>query len=88
MAARQVIIDAGYEDLLRHRTGHGIGLEAHEAPYIVIGNQRILEPGMVFTIEPGIYRQGEIGVRIEDNVLITEDGSESLTAFPRDMIVV
>ncbi len=88
IAARQVIIDAGYGDLIRHRTGHGIGLEAHEPPYLVIGNQRLLEPGMVFTVEPGIYRMGEIGVRIEDNVLITEDGAESLTTFPRDLLVL
>ena len=88
LAARQVFIDAGYAALLRHRTGHGLGLQAHEAPYIVEGNQRLLEPGMVFTIEPGIYRLGEIGVRIEDDVLITEDGCESLTRFPRDILVV
>jgi len=88
MAARQVFIDAGYEHLIRHRTGHGLGLEAHEAPYIVLGNRRVLEPGMVFTIEPGIYRIGEIGVRIEDNMLITEDGAESLTTFTRDLLVV
>ena len=88
IAARQVIIDAGCENLLRHRTGHGLGLEAHEAPYIVEGNKRILAPGMVFTIEPGIYRQGEIGLRIEDNVLITETGCESLTAFPREIMLV
>ena len=88
IAARQVIIDAGYGDLIRHRTGHGIGLEAHEPPYMVIGNQRLLEPGMVFTVEPGIYRMGELGVRIEDNVLITEDGGESLTSFPRELLVI
>jgi len=88
VAARQVFIDAGYEHLIRHRTGHGLGMEAHEAPYIVIGNQRILEPGMVFTVEPGIYRMGEIGVRIEDNMLITEDGAESLTRFPRELMVI
>ncbi len=88
LAARQVFIEAGYEDLIRHRSGHGLGLQAHEAPYIVQGNQRILQPGMVFTIEPGIYRNGEIGVRIEDNVLITEDGAVSLTSFPRDLLVV
>jgi len=88
MAARQVFIDAGYEHLIRHRTGHGLGMEAHEAPYIVIGNQRILEPGMVFTVEPGIYRMGEIGVRIEDNMLITVDGAESLTRFPREVMVI
>ena len=87
-AARQVFIDAGYEHLIRHRTGHGLGMEAHEAPYIVIGNERVLEPGMVFTVEPGIYRMGEIGVRIEDNMLITEDGAESLTTFMRDIMVI
>ena len=88
IAARQVFIEAGYEDLIRHRTGHGLGMEAHEAPYIVIGNKRILEPGMVFTVEPGIYRMGEIGVRIEDNMLITEDGAESLTRFRRELMVI
>ena len=62
--------------------------KAHEAPYIVEGNERLLEPGMVFTIEPGIYRMGEIGIRIEDNVLITTDGCESLTSFPRSLQIV
>ncbi len=88
LAARQVFIDAGQEPLIRHRTGHGLGMEAHEAPYIVIGNQRVLAPGMVFTVEPGIYRLDEIGVRIEDNMLITEDGAESLTTFPRELMVI
>ena len=87
-AARQVIIDAGYEALMRHRTGHGLGMQAHEPPYIVEGNQRLLEPGMVITIEPGIYRLGEIGVRIEDDVLITETGAESLTTFPRGLRII
>lgn len=87
-AARQVIIDAGYEALMRHRTGHGLGMQAHEPPYIVEGNKRLLEPGMVITIEPGIYRLGEIGVRIEDDVLITETGAESLTTFPRELRVI
>ncbi len=87
-AARQVIIDAGYEALMRHRTGHGLGTQAHEPPYIVEGNKRLLEPGMVITIEPGIYRLGEIGVRIEDDVLITETGAESLTTFPRVLRII
>lgn len=88
IAARQVFLDAGCEHLIRHRTGHGIGLEAHEAPYMVVGNRRLLEPGMVFTVEPGIYRAGEIGVRIEDDMLITEDGAESLTSFERSLMVI
>lgn len=88
VAARQVIFAAGYGKLIRHRTGHGIGLQAHEAPFIVRGNQQILQPGMVFTIEPGIYRMGEIGLRIEDDMLITEAGAESLTTFPRGLMVL
>ena len=87
-AARAVLIDAGYGALLRHRTGHGLGLQAHEAPYVVAGNPRPLEPGMVITIEPGIYAMGRFGVRIEDDVLITPSGSESLSTFPRDLLVV
>ncbi len=86
--ARQVIIDAGYGPLMRHRAGHGIGLLAHEAPYITLGNTRRLEAGMVFTIEPGIYRMGEIGIRIEDVVLITDDGAECLSSFPRELLVI
>ena len=88
MAARQVIIEAGYGSLLRHRAGHGIGLEAYEAPYIAPGNRRLLEPGMVFTLEPGIYRIGEIGIRIEDMLLITDDGAECLTSLPRELVVI
>jgi Xaa-Pro dipeptidase len=88
IAAKSVLIDAGYGRLIRHRTGHGIGLEAHEAPYIVEGNKLPLEPGMVFTVEPGIYRMNSIGVRIEDDLLITSQGAESLSTFRRDIIVV
>lgn len=84
-AARRVIEQAGYGPYFTHRTGHGLGLEAHEGPNIVEGNPQILEPGMVFTVEPGIYLPGEFGVRIEDNLVITGDGAESLTSFPREL---
>jgi Xaa-Pro dipeptidase len=86
---RKVIEDAGYGQYFTHRTGHGLGLEAHEGPNIVEGNTQVLAPGMVFTIEPGIYIPGEVGVRIEDNMLITPDGgAESLTTFNRDLTVI
>ena len=87
-AARQAMVDAGFEQYIVHRTGHGLGLEAHEHPNIVKGNTQILEPGMVFTIEPGLYLVGDIGVRIEDNMVITQDGAQSLTEYPRDIQVI
>lgn len=87
-AARAVIEQAGYGEQFIHRTGHGLGLEVHEPPYIVAGNQRTLKPGMIFTVEPGIYLPGHGGVRIEDDVLVTDDGGESLTTFPRDAIAL
>ncbi|MEF3275100.1 MAG: Xaa-Pro peptidase family protein [Chloroflexus sp.] len=87
-AARSVIEAAGYGAAFVHRTGHGLGLETHELPNIVAGNDAPLMPGTVFTVEPGIYLPGRLGVRIEDDVLITADGSRSLTSFPRELIVV
>ncbi len=87
-AARRVIEDAGYGEFFIHRTGHGIGLDAHEDPYIVAGNTRRLEAGMTFSIEPGIYLPGEFGVRIEDIVVCTNDGAERLNNSSRDVAVV
>jgi len=85
-AARGVIEEAGYGEYFIHRTGHGLGLEIHEPPYIVEGNELILEPGMTLTVEPGIYLPGRGGVRIEDDILVTEDGYASLTTLPRELI--
>jgi Xaa-Pro dipeptidase len=87
-AARAVIAASGYGEFFIHRTGHGIGLEAHEPPYIRGDSAERLAPGMVFTVEPGIYLPGRGGVRVEDNVLVTAEGGESLTTFPRDLRVV
>jgi Xaa-Pro aminopeptidase len=87
-AARSMIRQAGYGDLFVHRTGHGIGLEEHETPYIVEGNEEPLRPGMCFSIEPGIYLPGEFGVRIEDIVTVTEDGAARLNRATRDLEVV
>ncbi|MFQ3630582.1 M24 family metallopeptidase [Roseiflexus sp.] len=84
-AARQVIERNGYGSLFIHRTGHGIGLDVHEPPFIVAGNRTPLPVGATFTVEPGIYLRGVGGVRIEDDVVITADGAESLTTFPREL---
>lgn len=87
-AARGVIDKAGYGDYFIHRTGHGLGLEVHEPPYIMEGNLEPLVPGAVFTVEPGIYLPDQAGVRIEDDVVITGDGVRSLTSFSRELIQV
>ena len=84
---RDVVDRAGYGQYFTHRTGHGLGLEGHEAPYMVKGDTTVLQPGMTFTVEPGIYIEGKGGVRIEDDMVVTVTGGESLTTFNRDLIV-
>lgn len=87
-AAREVIATSGYGDRFIHRTGHGIGLEAHEGPYIREGDPLPLAPGMAFTIEPGIYLPGQGGVRVEDDVLVSSTGGESLSGLARELQVI
>ncbi|HEV8555604.1 MAG TPA: Xaa-Pro peptidase family protein [Actinophytocola sp.] len=84
--ARKIISDAGFGDYFIHRTGHGIGLDVHEDPYIVSGNARPLEPGMAFSIEPGIYQPGRWGARIEDIVVVTAGGVEPLNNRPHELV--
>jgi len=81
-AARKVITDAGYGQYFTHRLGHGMGMDGHEPPYMVEGNTTVLEPGIVFTDEPGIYQLGKFGVRIEDDCMMTANGVEVLSHRP------
>ena len=85
---RDIIADAGYGELFIHRTGHGIGLDTHEEPYIVDGNDAPLEPGMAFSIEPGIYHAGRYGARIEDIVVCGAEAGERLNQRPRELAVL
>jgi Xaa-Pro aminopeptidase len=82
---RNIIDAAGYGPYFIHRTGHGIGLDVHEEPYIVAGSQQVLEPGMTFSVEPGIYLPGSYGARIEDIVACTADGGERLNVTEREL---
>jgi D-alanyl-D-alanine dipeptidase len=87
-AARRVIADAGYGEYFIHRTGHGIGLTTHEPPYMVEGEKQPLEPGMCFSIEPGIYLPGRFGVRIEDIVTVTNEGGRRLNSTTHELQIV
>ncbi|MEM9707476.1 MAG: Xaa-Pro peptidase family protein [Pseudomonadota bacterium] len=87
-AARTVITDAGYGAYFMHRTGHGMGVEVHEPPYISGSSQAVLDEGMVFSIEPGIYLPGRFGIRLEDIVILRPDGPEILSQLPRDVKVI
>jgi Xaa-Pro dipeptidase len=87
-AARQVIENAGYGKYFTHRTGHGIGMQCHEEPYMHGDSQTVMQHGMTYTVEPGIYLPGKNGVRIEDDVYLSDDGPVSLSSLPRDIISV
>ncbi len=87
-AARGVITKAGYGDYFVHRTGHGLGIEVHEPPYISASSETVLETGMVFSIEPGIYLPGKFGVRLEEIVILREDGPEILSSLSRDIVCI
>ena len=88
LAARRVIEEAGFGVNFTHRTGHGIGMECHEDPYIRGDNQQLLEVGMAYTVEPGIYLPGVNGVRIEDDLVVTSEGAESLSTMSREIRMI
>ena len=87
-ATTAVLENSPFADRIRHKTGHGLGRDIHEDPYIMRGNHETLDDGVIFTIEPGLYELSEFGVRIEDDVLITDAGSESLTRFDKTLTVI
>jgi Xaa-Pro aminopeptidase len=87
-AARAVIVAAGFGDAFIHRTGHGLGIDIHEPPFMVGGDMNLINPGMTFTVEPGIYLPGEFGVRIEDMLVRTADGATTMTSFPRELQII
>lgn len=86
-AARGVIVAAGYGEYFTHRTGHGLGIEVHEPPYMTASNPLLLEEGMVFTVEPGIYLPGRFGIRLEEVAVVTANGAGILSRLSRDVHV-
>jgi len=86
--ARDYLDQSGYGEYFTHRLGHGIGLDGHEMPYLVSGNRAVLQPGMAFTLEPGLYLPGRFGVRIEDSVWLDEDRCVSFNNSTHDITVV
>ncbi|MER2259014.1 MAG: M24 family metallopeptidase, partial [Priestia megaterium] len=88
MVARNIITEAGYGEYFLHRLGHGLGISVHEFPSMSRNNDDVLQEGMVYTIEPGIYIPGLGGVRIEDDVIITKDGYETLTKYPKELQII
>ena len=87
-AARSVITEAGYGEFFVHRTGHGLGIDIHEPPYITATSEVVLDEGMVFSIEPGIYLQGRFGVRLEEIVILRADGPEILSELNRNLNII
>lgn len=87
-AVQDLLKERGYAELIRHKTGHGLGLDVHEAPQVMVGNKETMAPGAVFTVEPGLYRPDDLGVRIEDDVVVTETGARSLSVMTRDLMVI
>ena len=83
-----MIVDAGYGAYYEHGTGHGVGVEIHEAPWLSTKSTDVLQAGMVLTVEPGIYLPGKGGVRIEDMVVVTEDGMENFYTAAKDLIII
>jgi Xaa-Pro aminopeptidase len=87
-ATRSIIEEGGFGEWFMHRTGHGIGVEEHEDPYIVLGNRTPLVAGNAYSVEPGIYLPGEFGFRLEDIVVVTSSGAESITNAERSLVSV
>ena len=86
-ATRRTLEATGYGDYFIHRTGHGLGLDVHESPWIMAGNDQVLAEGMVFSVEPGVYLPGRFGIRIEDIVAVTASGVRTLTGFDHQLVI-